>query len=137
MEKKSRPTGVTILAILEVLEGLFGILAGLGLLAAGAILGTGMFEIPAMLGALAGALVGTLGLMMLVFGIVSFLLAYGLWNGRRWAWTWTLVFAVIGLIFGVLQMLGSPGSGIVQVIISGIIIYYLYRPYVKTYFGKT
>ncbi len=137
MEKKSRPTGVTILAILEVLEGLFGILAGLGLLAAGAILGTGMFEIPAMLGALAGALVGALGLMMLVFGIVSFLLAYGLWNGRRWAWTWTLVFAVIGLIFGVLQMLGSPGSGIVQVIISGIIIYYLYRPYVKTYFGKT
>ncbi len=113
MASKTRPTGVTILVVLEVLSGLFSLLGGLALVAVGVIV-----------------------VILLVFAIVSFALAYGLWNGKGWAWTWSLVFAVISAILALLQMISSTSSGIVQLIIAGIIIYYLMRPYVKTYFGK-
>ncbi len=123
------------MAVLEILEGLIGVLAGLGLMAFGA-LASSMIGGLSLLGDIVGALVGVVGAIFLVFGLISFLLAYGLLKGRRWAWTVSLVFAILGLIFGILQMLGSPGSGVLQVVISGIIIYYLYRPNVKSFFGK-
>jgi hypothetical protein len=123
MATKTRPTGVTILVILEVLSGLSSLLGGLGLVAFGALVG------------FFGIIAGFLGEILLVFALVSFVLAYGLWNGKGWAWTWSLVFAVISAILALLQM-SSPSSAIVQLIIAGIIIYYLMRPYVKTYFGK-
>lgn len=132
MASKTRPTGVTILVVLEVLSGLFSLLGGLALVAVGVLVGVPMMELPGFLGMIAGFL----GVILLVFAIVSFALAYGLWNGKGWAWTWSLVFAVISAILALLQMISSPSSGIVQLIIAGIIIYYLMRPYVKTYFGK-
>lgn len=132
MSSKTRPTGVTILVILEVLSGLFGLLGGLALIAVGLIVGMPMMELPEFLGAIAGAF----GFILLVYGLISFALAYGLWNGRAWAWTWSLIFAVISAILALLSIIGSPSSGIIQLIIAAIIIYYLTRPYVKTYFGK-
>jgi hypothetical protein len=132
MASKTRPTGVTILVILEVLSGLFSLLGGLALVAVGVLVGMPMMELPEFLGMIAGFL----GVILLVFAVVSFALAYGLWNGKGWAWMWSLVFAAISAILALLQMISSPSSGIVQLIIAAIIIYYLTRPYVKTYFGK-
>jgi uncharacterized membrane protein (DUF2068 family) len=120
--------------VLEVLEGLIGVLAGIGLMVLGAFVGS-MFGM-GMLGDFVGALAGVMGGVALIFGLISFLLAYGLLKGRGWAWTVSLVFAILGLIFGILQLVGSPGSGVLQVIISAIIVYYLYRPNVKAFFGK-
>ncbi len=135
LQTKTRATGVTILAVLEILEGLIGVLAGIGLMALGALAGS-MIGGLSILGDIVGALAGVIGAVLLVFGLISFLLAYGLLKGLGWAWTVSLVFAMLGLIFGILQMLGSPGSGVLQVVISAIIIYYLYRPNVKSFFGK-
>jgi hypothetical protein len=38
---------------------------------------------------------------------------------------------------GVVSMLTGNVGSIVSIAISGIILYYLYRPHVKAYFGKT
>lgn len=126
--QKTRPTGVIILVVLEVISGIFALLAGLAFSALGAFM---MFPAGGMPEFLA-ALVGVLGFVFIILGIVSFLLAYGLWNGRVWAWTWALIFAVIGIIIGLVQL---PGS-IVGIIINLIVIYYLTRAHVKTFFGK-
>lgn len=73
-----------------------------------------------------------IGIIMIVIGIISFAVAYGYWNGSGWAWTLGLVVAVIGLIMGLISL----PSGIIGIIIDALIIYYLTRPHVKTYFGK-
>lgn len=70
--------------------------------------------------------------------IVSFIAAYGLLKGLRWAWTATLVLSIISIVWYVISIAITPGDGgrIIGIFISAVIIYYLYRPHVKGYFGK-
>ena len=133
---KQRPTGVTILAILQILGGLlFLVLGGFALVIAGFLGMAGMVpdmpEMPMFPLFLSGA-AAIIGIIMIAIGILSFAVAYGYWNGLGWAWTLGLVVAVIGLVMG----LTSLPSGIVGIIIDALVIYYLTRPHVKTYFGK-
>jgi hypothetical protein len=83
-------------------------------------------------GLFGGAILGIIGLVMLVIGIAGFAVAYGYWNGLGWSWTLGLVITVIGLIIG----LASLPNGILGIIIDGLILYYLTRPHVKKWFGK-
>ena len=77
-------------------------------------------------------------------------MSYGLLKGKRWALTITVVLLFIGIainvvsiIFGsfainmdVSSFLTANSGSIAGIIISVIILYYLYRPHVKSYFGK-
>jgi len=132
MPRKTRPTGVTILAVLEALGGLVWLLAGAGIMMVGALMpifGVGLAMV-------FGAIAGLMGLVFLIFGIIAFVLAYGLFTGRGWAWLWSLIFAVIGIILALFEAMSSLGSGILPIIIYLVIIYYLTRPHVKAFFGK-
>jgi hypothetical protein len=131
MANKNRPAGITILAVLQALGGIVWVLVGAGMMMVGAILPIAV-ELPMFFGALAGLM----GPFLVVFGIVALVLAYGLFVGKGWAWVWSLVFAVIGLILGLLGAVGSLGSVILPIIIYLIIIYYLTRSHVKAFFGK-
>ncbi len=136
---KQRPTGVTILAILQILGGLFFLVIGGFALVLAGFLGMGgmvpgmpdMPEMPMFLPFL-GGVAAIIGIIMIAVGFLSFAVAYGYWNGLGWAWTLGLVVAVIGLILGLISL----PSGIVWIIIDALVIYYLTRPHVKTYFGK-
>ena len=102
-----RPLGVTILAILTVISGI---------------------------GFLVSVILVPLGIAMLV-------VAYGLWKGKRWAWTITLVLSFIGIALGLAEFIATgtivaKGSSAISVIINAIVIYYLYRPNVKAFFGR-
>lgn len=106
MAEKKRPTGVTILVVLEVLTGLSMLLGGMGMMTLGAL--GGMMEVPAFLGMMAGFI----GVAFLIFGIISFVLAYGLWTAKGWAWTFSLVFAVLGIIFALIQIVARTSVGL-------------------------
>ena len=129
-----RPTGVTIMAVLQVLAGLvfFG-LGALMMALAGFVGMAGVIpDIPVFPAFLGGVVLGIIGAIMLVVGILSFVVAYGYWNGRGWAWTLGIVLTVISLV---LDLLSLPEGGL-GLIINALIIYYLTRPYVKRWFGK-
>lgn len=112
MEKQqNRPLGVTIIAILMIIVGILSVVFG------------AIFF-----------LVG--GFVPVAVGIASIAMAYGLWKGKRWAWTITLILSAIGVISGIASIAIGNVGGIVSVIIYGVIIYYLYRPNVKAFFGK-
>jgi uncharacterized membrane protein HdeD (DUF308 family) len=110
--QKHRPLGVTIIAILIIIGGILFLFSGLVLLIIG------------------------IGILLIALGIAYFVMAYGLWNGRGWAWTITLILSVIGIIVAIVSIVPSNGGTIINVIIYGIVIYYLYRPNVKAFFGK-
>jgi uncharacterized membrane protein (DUF2068 family) len=79
-------------------------------------------------------------------------MAYGLWKGKGWACTISIIVLSIGITIDIISvsitstgrfsntgsnLLGDIASGIVSLAINALIIYYLYRPHVKAYFGKT
>src|SRR3712207_325404 len=76
------------------------------------------------------------GIVLLALAIVSFVVAYGLLKGLGWAWTVTIVLSIISIILNVISIAAGNVASIISIIISGIILYYLYRPHVKAYFGK-
>ncbi len=122
-----RPLGIVILVILQVIGGIFWLGAS-----ASAFMGAGVAAMVPVFGWLAGGILILLGLIALFLGLLSFFVAYGLWGGRPWAWTLAILFAILGVIMGILSL---PG-GILNILIGIVIIYYLTRPHVKTFFGK-
>ena len=128
-----RPAGITIIAILEVLGGLVFLGLGTLMILIAGILGTAIqpTNFP-VLGGIIGIVLGILGGILILISIANFIIAYGYWNGRNWAWSIGIAFAVLGIIFGLIAL---PG-GIIRILLDLLIIYYLTRPYVKSFFGK-
>jgi hypothetical protein len=156
---KSRPLGVTIIAILNIIGGIIMLIFGIGLITLGAVLPTlppsvfnqsqlqgnltaGQAPIPAgpppmALQFLLGGVGIAFGAVLVALAIVSFVVAYGLLKGRGWAWTVTLILSIISIVWNAITIATAANfGGIISIIISAVIIYYLYRPHVKAYFGK-
>lgn len=90
------------------------------------------------------------GVVLIVFAIIDFVLFFGLLKGKGWSWTGAVILSSITLVFGVIsiilfvitfgstsqQILSSNIVNIIFMAVNGIIIYYLFSPKVKFYFGK-
>jgi uncharacterized membrane protein (DUF2068 family) len=73
----------------------------------------------------------------IILGIAWFVLAWGLWTGKGWAWIITLILAVISAVFNVIEIITLNVGSVFSLIVNIIIIYYLYRPNVRAYFGRS
>ncbi len=112
--QNNRPFGVTIIAILAILGGIGSLVGGIALV----------------------AIIPLLGAALIIIGLAYFGVAYGLWQGLKWAWIITLIVTVIAFISGLGSIIVGNVGAAIPVIINAIIIYYLFRPNVKAYFGK-
>ncbi|MDD1719039.1 MAG: hypothetical protein LUQ25_03170 [Methanoregulaceae archaeon] len=119
-----RPMGVTIIGILWIIAGLLWIFAGI---VGGAVL--------AVIGL--GAIGAALGVIFFVIGIIDILLGIGCFMGWGWVWTIGVIFMILNLIIGLISLFGSPVTGVITIIIAIIVLWYLFQPNVKAYFGKT
>lgn len=70
----------------------------------------------------------------IALGIAWFGSAWWLYTAKYWAWLISVILAIITVIFSILSI--GNIVNIATLIISGIILYYMYRPYVKSYFGR-
>ena len=145
--KKKRPTGVTILAILQIIGAIILLIAAVGMFAVGAL--SGIEEVKEAIGEdvpewfvdNAAMFFGAMGVIFLIFAIVCFGLGYGYMKGIGLAWTLGIIFAVLS-IFGefinliIDRSLDTIIGSILGIIIPLIIIYYLTRPHIKEFFGK-
>ena len=126
---KPRPILITIIAILEFIAGIIALGIGILTVISGSIVGD---EI-AVLGAYAGTI-------LIVAGIIAIIIAGGFWNGWKIMWYLGLIFSVLYIIMSIAGMVMSGFQGIglgaiVYIIINVIIIWYLFRPHVKEFFG--
>lgn len=109
---RSRPIGVSILAILIVLVGAIFLLAAVGLYF---LAGFAAFRgLPTFFG-LGGAILGT---VFLVFALIFIGVGLGLWHLRSWAW-W------LAMIVLVLTIVGSLGD-LTGLVIPLILLIYLF-----------
>jgi len=126
MQKQSRPFGVTIIAILIIIAGVISLLIGIGSVAIGPLIGL-VFVVT--------------GAISLALGVAYLVMAFGLWKGKGWAWTISTIVLFIGIVIDMISLprrsAGDTVSSIVSIAINAVILYYLFRPHVKAYFGKT
>jgi uncharacterized membrane protein (DUF2068 family) len=76
------------------------------------------------------------GAVLVAIGIGYFVVSYGLLKGKGWAWSVTLILSYIGIAFGIISIVGGNFFSIVTLIINIVIIWYLYKSQVKSFFGK-
>lgn len=102
---RSRPLGITIIAIIVGIYGILGIIGGIALLSASTIL----------------------GVTTIVMGVLELILAWGLWTLQPWAFWATVILEVLALLNGIFAFTqGSTGGGIVAIVIALIVLIYLF-----------
>ena len=162
MEKMHSPLGVTIIAILTIISGILLLLGGVSLIAIGALISVTHVDTTATtnsqpIAQFFGVISAAIGSVLLAIGIGYLVMFLGLLKGRGWAWTITIILLLIGIAIQMISTatgavfnasLGSSSNDATNSVISGIIggiigiaidvviVYYLYRPHVKAYFGK-
>lgn len=140
-QQRSRPLGVTILAILEVLVGILMLISSLGMFALSALIDDPDFmsqlgtEVPQWFLDAGPTFFLILGIVLLVFAILTFVLAWGFLKGKKWAWWLGVILAVLQIISGVVSIISSGVSGIISTLIPVLILIYLLQPSVKNWFG--
>ena len=132
MSTRQRPNAVALLVLLEVLLGILFVFGVFALTALGFSLPTVVPHVRYFPMRLL-----TVTIVLLLFAGVEFVLAYGIWDGKSWAWTGSLVWTVLGIIFFIFSLFLRPGFGeIAALIIDLLLLYYLMQPKVQSYFGK-
>jgi hypothetical protein len=146
-----RPTGVIVAAILNIIGGIIMLIIGPPLAFAGTIIPfvlqstpeqqqqnmtSGDVDFSQIPPSLLGAGILVLGWILMAIGVLSFIVAYGLLKARSSAWKLTAMLSIISIAVNAISIATGNTAAVVNIIISGIILYYLYRPHVRAYFGK-
>ena len=147
MPNGKRPTGVTILAILQIIAAILFLIASLGMFVVASL--ADMEEVKDAIGEEApewvvdnaGIIFGMTGALFLVFALVGFGLGYGFLKGIGLAWTLGIIFAVLNIIGEIIHPIMDRSwdaitGAAIGIVIPVIIIVYLTRPDVKAFFGK-
>ncbi len=118
------PLGVKIISVLyyigAVLELLVAVLLFVG---AGAV---SKLPVLGALGALGAGLFVVFGVVFIGLAVLSFFVGRGLWKGQKWARIVAIIFAVLGILFALVGMVGGQiASNIVSLVISAAIGGYL------------
>lgn len=181
-----RPIGVTIIAILTIIDGVILTFGGISLLVFGVFFTSVPIDVfiseqmqqqqqqqlqlqqpeqqpqqelqnAAELQELARFLGGVgivIGAIVLAVGIGYLVVSYGLLKGKEWAWIITVILTIIAIavqiVSGVTASMFDASfiddtnsfvtgiiAQIVGIAINGVILYYLYRPNVKAFFGRS
>lgn len=117
-----RPAGAVFLAILLLGWGLMVLIGGLVVL----ILGPRH----------SGSLATVMGIIFIASGLVYIALGIGCFLPRSWVWTVGVPVSIVSTMIGFISIPSSGAGAILHVIVSLIILYYLFRPNVKAWFGK-
>ena len=130
------PIGAMILAILSIVDGLWGILWGMIMMGVGSVswLG-GLLAMEQTIRAWGGGAFGG-GLFGILTGIVQIIVGFGLFARQKWAWLLAAISAAISLIHPVMGLLNGNFWAIFGLIIPGLIFYYLTRPDVRAEFQR-
>ena len=110
----SRPTGVTVIGWLQVIGGVLIALLGILFLLVSPLIGA----------------------PFIVLGLLVAFLGRALLRGKNWAWSLDMVLNALGIVLGVALLVFGSGLAIVSIAIDVIIVYYLTRPAIRTYFGR-
>ena len=138
-----RPTGVTVIAVLDFIGAGFCVLAGVGMMVGGGFIATMMSQQSGGASAgLMGAIGAAAGIFFLVCAAIAALLGWGMLKLKEWARIVTIVLSALGALGAVLGLFAVLAHfvvfgvfwALVRLAINGLIIWYLLQPHVKAAF---
>jgi len=84
-----------------------------------------------------GTLFVIFGIVFLGLGVLYFFIARGLKRGKNWARVLILIFAILGFLRAIVDLVGEVWGAIINLVVDGLIIWYLiFKQNVKAFFGK-
>ena len=129
-----RPVGVTTVAVIAFVQSSFGILGGLAL-----IIERNDRELIAHVGQSNGQIT-TYGVAAIIWGVVTFFAALGLWNGANWATILVGILEVSNVAAGLYLLFAWSGTyiwnGIWQIGIALLVLYFLFGSRGDEFFSR-
>ena len=126
-----RPLLVAIISLLTMLAGILFILSG-------ALFAFAGIEID---GLDIGSITDFVGIGLLIMGLIVFIIGYAIWSGWTIAWYVAVILYIISAIMSIISLVSAITGGgsvgfamIVPLVITILILYYLFRPKVKEFF---
>jgi hypothetical protein len=144
---RHRPIGVTILAILDIIVGIFIVISAIGFLVLAGYLSSVTIppdikqNLPQWFINFAPIAIGIAGVILLIIGLITFLIAWGFLRGRNWSRIVAIILLFISIIVTVINTIvaaifttGALIGLIISIIIPVLLIWYLTTPRVKAWF---
>jgi hypothetical protein len=129
-----RPVGVTVVAVIAFIQGIIGILMGIGL-----IVERNNDSLIEQIGQSSGQ-VQTYGWLALIWGVLAVLVGWGLWNGGDWARILVAILEVLQIAGGVYMLFAWNGTflfqGIWQIIVGLVVLWLLFNPRSDQFFAS-
>ena len=128
MERRQRPIGVTIMAVLLCIEGLLELIGGILLIVAANSLSRTIISHGHRISAhvVDGLGIG-LGGVGIVIGIITLIFVFGLWTLRRWAFWAVIILEGLSLLRSIIELVrhtGTVGGVVAGMIIPALILIY-------------
>ncbi len=139
MPQGRRPLGVTIIAVLVGIEGLLEVIGGILLILAANSLSRRIVQGGHVhISKFVDTFGISIGVVIIVIGVITLLFVAGLWTLQRWAYWATIIIEVITLLPNIISLIrgtGTVAGNIVQMIIPVVVLlYFLISPNVRRAF---
>lgn len=121
---KEVPTGVKIIAVLNYIGAVFLLIAGIAFIFGAGAMASVLAVIP-FLASIGASFFIVIAIIMIALAVLSFFIGRGLWKGQNWARIVSIVFAIIGVLSGLISLIQGSFGSIVSLIIEGVIGGYL------------
>jgi hypothetical protein len=133
MEK--RPIGISFVSVLVFAIALISLVVGISVFVVGTPLDL-LWTVKSSLSAsIRGTLLGNIfGIFLLFLGAVLMASGYGLLKGNKFAWWAVIVIFIVNAIGDLASLIMGNIESISGVIIVGILVLYLTRPHIRSYF---
>lgn len=126
----SRPRGIVVAAIVEILLGIFALIGGVVHL----LFGVGGLVMVNGSDVTLGAIANGLGDLFTVEGLILLVAGFGVWSMKRWGWKLSVGILVAGVVTSVpVLAIGSVGA-LPALVVNLIILYYMSRRSTRDYF---
>jgi len=127
--KLKRPIGVTILAILFIISGVYSV---------GNILGYGI-DVPLYFVDLSEMSIeeGGFAVYAVVGGMIGIAVGVAMFSGKRWAWPAVIIMVIVDLAISIIfEFVGDYQGSFFVIILDVIVLLYMRKSNVKAYFGR-
>lgn len=142
----TRPLGVTIVGVTMLVAAAFAILGAVMfafVMMAGGIVWSEMADFP-----WGGGFFSMMGGILALFAVFALFLVslvaaaaiatgIGVLRGANWAWVLTLVLMALNALGGIASLAEQEPGGLFALAVSGVVIWYFFRPEVKAWFART
>jgi hypothetical protein len=129
-----RPVGVTVVAVIAFIQGIIGVLMGIGL-----IVERNNDSLIEHIGQSSGQ-IQTYGWIAVIWGVLALLVGWGLWNGGDWARILVAILEVLHVAGGVYLLFAWSGhylwQGIWQIAVGLVVLWLLFNPRSDDFFAS-